>query len=168
MTLSQGFAPIYQKNARILVLGSMPGTRSLKVNQYYAHPRNCFWKLISELHGEAVPNNYSDRIELISRNHIALWDVLWRCQREGSLDSRIVAGSEEVNDFESLLAELPELRRIVFNGKKAEQVFNKFVAKTLTKMAVTVELICLPSTSPANASISYEKKRSRWREAIVF
>lgn len=168
MYLSESFAPIYTADAQILILGSMPGLASLKAAEYYAHPRNLFWRILAEARDERVPSNYSAKLEFLARHRITLWDVLQFCERQGSLDSNIVAESERANDFAGFIQTLPKLKRIVFNGKKAEQSFRKHVLDTLLADQQAIELIGLPSTSPANASISYEEKFQRWEAALRF
>ncbi len=166
MDTSQSFEPLYTESANVLILGSMPGLASLEVQEYYAHPRNYFWRIISELTCEPRPLNYKNKLALIYKHNIALWDVLKLCQREGSLDSNIVRESEVANDFSILIKKLPKLERILFNGKKAEQSFMKYVSKTLSTELEGIALIGLPSTSPANASVSFEKKLKQWRVAL--
>lgn len=168
MHFSESFAPICTTSAQILILGSMPGRASLRAAEYYAHPRNLFWRILADVHGELEPSCYSSKLDLLSKHNIALWDVLRFCEREGSLDSNIVGASEQANDFASFVQTLPKLKRIVFNGKKAEQSFRKHVVDTLLADQQAIELIGLPSTSPANASISYEEKFQRWEAALRF
>ena len=102
MTRCEGFGPVVDAQCRVLVLGSMPGIASLEKHQYYGHPRNLFWPIMGELFGAHPSLDYSERLRHLLEHHVALWDVLKLCQRPGSLDADIVAGSEQVNDFHSL------------------------------------------------------------------
>jgi hypoxanthine-DNA glycosylase len=166
----RSFPAISDPRADMLILGSMPGAASLKAGQYYAHTRNCFWNIMEELLGVARNADYALRLEALKENRIALWDVLEHCEREGSLDSAIRAA--EVNDFEAFFAAHPQITRVFFNGSKAADVFQRRVlkdAKTNLKADLEradIEFIALPSTSPANASISFEKKLKAWRAVL--
>ncbi len=162
MTDSNGFPSIAKPDATILILGSMPGQKSLDENQYYAHPRNSFWPIICELFNSDEKINYEQRKQLLYDNNIALWDVLKSCYRKGSLDSDIDPSTIEANDFKSFFIKFPKINNVFFNGAKAEQLFKKEVLKTL-KDAENLTFHKLPSTSPAHAAMSREKKLSEWR-----
>ena len=155
MPFVKSFAPLADQNARTLVLGSMPGEASLQAGEYYAHTRNAFWPIIGQLFG-FEPS--------LLRARVAVWDVLASCHRNGSLDSEIDDASVSVNDFDQFFRQHPQIRSVFFNGAKAENSFRKWVLPKLP--GLTLELTRLPSTSPANASLSLEKKRRAW-EAIV-
>jgi hypoxanthine-DNA glycosylase len=156
------FAPVSNAQARILILGSMPGKESLKQNQYYAHPQNAFWKILGELVGFDQHLPYEDRLHKLTAAHIALWDVLASCEREISLDTHI--RNEKANDFASFFAQHPHITYVFFNGAKAEQSFSKFA---LNKQKLpTLIYRRLPSTSPAHAGMRYEEKLGLWKEAI--
>ncbi len=147
----------------------MPGEMSLKMQQYYAHPRNHFWPIIEALTGVPARAPYPERVERLAGTGVALWDSLKACVRPGSLDASIVPDTEEPNDFLSLLAAHPAIRAVCFNGKKSEQVFRKHVLPTLPTMMIDrIDLIGLPSTSPANASFTYEQKLARWRAILDY
>lgn len=169
-----GLPPVLRGEPKILVLGSMPGRRSLESQQYYAHPQNLFWRFIlMRITGERAPQklilsqeNYSEYLERLERCHIALWDVLRACIRQGSLDSAIQAQSEEPNDFSVLLKAYSSIRRICFNGQKARSVFDKKVLPELRPQLSNIQLITLPSSSPANAAIAFEKKAEQWLAAL--
>lgn len=153
----QSFPFSSNRAARVLILGSMPGVESLRQQQYYAHPRNLFWELMGELFGAGRDLPYEERMAVLRNNGIALWDVAHTCRREGSLDSNMV---EVVpNDFAELFAAAPQIHTVFFNGQKAAQLFRKLVQPNLQQEP---ELITLPSTSPANASVSAETKRKEW------
>ena len=149
------FPPISNENAKVLILGTMPGRVSLELNQYYGHPRNVFWKLLFTLFNEPFSMDYEVRKNLALKNKVAIWDVLHACVREGSLDSAI---QEEVpNYFEAFLKEHPHIEYIVFNGQKAAKFFHKHV-----KVSTSYHYITMPSTSPANAGVLFEKKLEEW------
>ena len=163
------FPPIVSPASTVLILGSMPGEMSPRMQQYYAHPRNLLWPIIEELTGVPAQAPYPERVERLAETGIALWDSLKYCVRPGSLDASIVPETEEPNDFLSLLAAHPAIRAVCFNGKKSEQVFRKHVLPALpTTMIDRIDLIGLPSTSPANASFTYEQKLARWRAILDY
>jgi hypoxanthine-DNA glycosylase len=143
----------------------MPGIRSLELNQYYGHPRNLFWALMGEICGASPELDYPNRIQALQQAGIALWDVLQHCEREGSLDAEIVTSSEIPNDIPGLLSQHPGIQAVVFNGRKAEQVFRKYIIPRLTSFQIeNLALLPLPSTSPANASIPRNVKLESWME----
>lgn len=153
-----GLAPVIDRNVRILVLGSFPGAASLAAGQYYAHPRNQFWSLLTALTGEdMVTVPYAARIGLLRKHQFGLWDVFGECEREGSLDSAI--RKPAANDFERLRRLCPELTVIGFNGQAA----GKFAPRFATKGYRTV---VLPSSSPANAAMSFERKLQFWQQLV--
>lgn len=163
MPHSHCFAPVSNADARVLILGSMPGRRSLEENQYYALPQNAFWKIMGELVGAGTTVSYQERLRILKASGIALWDVLASCERsESSLDSRI--RNETANDFETFFKKHPHITRVFFNGSKAEQSFKKLV---LGKQQLPqLEFHRLPSTSPAHAGMRYADKLRRWRVII--
>ena len=163
------FPPIVSPASTVLILGSMPGEMSLRMQQYYAHPRNHFWPIIEELTGVPAQAPYPERVERLAETGIALWDSLKYCVRPGSLDASIVPETEEPNDFLSLLATYPAIRAVCFNGKKSEQIFRKHVLPAIPAADLNrLDLIGLPSTSPANASFSYDQKLARWRVILDY
>jgi hypoxanthine-DNA glycosylase len=156
------FPPVSNADARLLILGSMPGKRSLAQQQYYANPHNAFWKILGELTGALPSLPYPARLEILKNSGIALWDVLASCERETSLDAHIKA--ESANNFAVFFTRHPHITRLCFNGAKAEQSFNKFV---LGKQPLPpLEFVRLPSTSPAHAGMSYAEKLRVWRAAL--
>ncbi|MDO8312483.1 MAG: DNA-deoxyinosine glycosylase [Sideroxyarcus sp.] len=158
----RSFRPISDANARVLILGSMPGKESLKQHQYYAHPQNTFWKIMGELFGAQPSLPYEERLRLLQSSGIALWDVLASCERKSSLDAHI--RKESANDFTSFFARHPHITRVFFNGSKAEQCFRKFVQD---KQALPpLQFQRLPSTSPAHAGMRYADKLQAWLAAI--
>lgn len=160
---SAGFPPIAGPDARILILGSLPGQRSLQAAQYYAHPQNAFWRIMQELTG--ADGSYELRCTRLVEYGIALWDVLAESVRPGSMDADILLETAEVNDFAQFFSEHPKIQRVCFNGRTAAKMFQRSVvldAADAPKLFAT-----LPSTSPAYASMKYEEKLAKWREAIT-
>jgi hypoxanthine-DNA glycosylase len=149
------FPPIINENSKILILGSIPGIRSLEMQQYYAHPQNKFWKIICEIFNEEFTTNYQQRIEILEKHHIALWDVIDTCERKGSLDSEI--RNEEANKIEELLRNFPNIKAIFCNGQKSHKNLQKILGKKFR-----LPIIVLPSTSPAYAGLSYFDKLKLW------
>ncbi|MDQ7811529.1 DNA-deoxyinosine glycosylase [Brevundimonas sp.] len=151
MTRKAGFAPVVDANTQLLILGSLPGDASLKAGQYYGHPRNAFWRLIGDVVGRdlaALP--YEDRLTALKAAGVGLWDVIASAERPGSLDAAI--RSPEAADLRGLVAELPKLRAVAFNGGKAARLGRAVLAG-----ATGVTLIDLPSSSPAHARPLAEK-----------
>ena len=164
--MSHGFPPICGDGARVLILGSLPGQASLAARQYYAQPQNAFWRIMGELFGAGPALTYQARIAALDARGVAVWDVLASGRRPGSLDSAIDVASAAVNDFEPLLGAQP-IERICFNGAKAAELYRRIVRPTLSERAQRPDEHVLPSTSPANASFSFETKLARWREALA-
>ncbi|MBZ9613793.1 DNA-deoxyinosine glycosylase [Rheinheimera maricola] len=160
-----GLAAVAQPNARILILGSMPGAASLLQQQYYAHPRNMFWPIMAQLAGVSASLPYAQRLNALNAHGIALWDVIAQCQRTGSLDSAIRA--EQANDFSGFFASQPALALIAFNGTKAWQSFKRYVLPQQA-MPAGISLLCLPSTSPAHAALGFEEKLKHWHQLSEF
>lgn len=158
----QCFPAIASKDAETLILGSLPGQRSLQLQQYYAHPQNAFWKLIEELLGAASPLPYKRRVRILTEHKIALWDVLAAAERPGSLDSSIVHASARANDFATFFRAHPRIRRVFFNGRKAEELYRRFVLPNLGSEFEELSYECLPSTSPAHAGMTFARKREQW------
>jgi len=158
------FVPIEDSSATVLILGSMPGKASLAAGEYYAHPRNVFWAIMGELIGAHPGLPYQDRLKILRCSGIALWDVLGSCVRPGSLDSSIEAGSAAPNDLNSFFLGHTGIARVFFNGAKAEQCFLKYVRPSLESASLQYQR--LPSTSPANAGITYGQKLLAWRSVM--
>jgi len=159
------FPPIARRDSRTLILGSLPGQVSLQMQQYYAHPYNAFWKLIQVIFdaGDGALN-YPRRVRILTANRIALWDVLAAAQRPGSLDSSIDHASAQVNDFAAFFRAHPRIRRVFFNGRKAEELYLRFVLPGLGAEFAGIGFECLPSTSPAHAGMPFAKKLGKWRK----
>ena len=156
------FAPIEDSTASVLILGSMPGKESLRAGQYYAHSRNAFWTIMGDLVGAKPALPYETRTQLLKAAGIALWDVLATCTRHSSLDSDIDAALQ--NDFETFFLSHPAITHIFFNGAIAEKYFHQLVQKLLESRQLQYQR--LPSTSPANASMSYNQKLNAWKTVM--
>ena len=155
MTVKSAFPPVVDGNTRVLIIGSLPGEASLTAGQYYAHPRNLFWPLLGamlEMDLAALP--YQQRLSAIRERGVGLWDTIARAHREGSLDGAI-RGADHA-DLASLAASLPLLRAIAFNGRKAWTIGAPQLASS------GLELLALPSTSPAYAAMPRAEKEARW------
>jgi len=151
-------------DAEILILGSLPGQRSIELQQYYAHPQNAFWKLIARIYGAAPSLPYLQRVEILTANRIALWDVLAAAERPGSLDSSIVHATARANDFAAFYRTHPLIRRVYFNGRKAEEMYGRFVLPGLSSEFAAIRCVSMPSTSPAHAGMTFAKKLARWKK----
>lgn len=161
----KGFPPIASRNARVLILGSMPSEASLAASQYYAFRHNQFWRIAGAICDVAADAPYARRTAALKRRRIALWDVVESCVRPGSLDAAIRDDTVRVNDFVAFLAAHPHVRRVCFNGRKAESAWRRRVAPQLPK-SLDLEYRLLPSTSPAHAGMGYRSKLRAWRSAI--
>lgn len=148
------FPPIITEDSQVLILGSIPGVKSLEMQEYYAHPQNKFWKILFELFDENFSTNYEDRIKLLKVHHIALWDVIDSCERKGSLDVEIK--NENANNIVKLLIDHPNIKAIFCNGHKSF----KNLQKTLNQNQ-EMPIFVLPSTSPAH-TLSYNVKFNQW------
>jgi hypoxanthine-DNA glycosylase len=158
MSHKRSFAPVINAHTKILILGSLPGDASLEQGQYYAHPQNKFWKLVGDTIGtELAGRDYPTRLSLLLEHRIGLWDVIATAHRAGSLDSEIRQHTQ--NDLLALISSLPELNTIAFNGGTAARIG----LKTLGEQVADFRVLLLPSSSPAYAALSYEKKLSSWR-----
>ncbi|WP_106640749.1 DNA-deoxyinosine glycosylase [Allosphingosinicella vermicomposti] len=154
MTRKSSFPPVAAASARVLILGSLPGEQSLAKAQYYGHPQNQFWRLMGEVTEVDLPSlDYAARLDSLLADRVALWDVLASALRSGSLDAAIRA--HEANDLRGLVASLPDLRAVGFNGGTAARIGRK----ALTGLDLT--LVDLPSSSPAY-TLSFDRKREAW------
>jgi len=160
--MKKGFPPIASGKPRVLILGSMPGEESLRRKEYYAHPRNAFWPVTGALFGFSPNESYAARTRHLVRHHIALWDVLKRCRRHGSLDSSIDDKTISVNNFAAFFRKYPGIQTIFFNGARAEQEFNRRVKPKLPADLQHLQCIRLPSTSPAMAGLALKQKTMHW------
>lgn len=162
----RGFAPIADGKSRVLILGSMPGKASLAAAQYYAHARNLFWEILGDITGAAPSLPYATRVRALKSSGVALWDVLESCTREGSLDSAIDGATIRANDFAAFYRVHPRIEQVFFNGAKAEACYHKHVLPVLAHAAASLGYQRLPSTSPANASMSRAYKHRVWKHAL--
>lgn len=168
MIQARSFAPLARRDARVLILGSMPGAESLRRRQYYAHPRNQFWPIMGELVGADPRLPYAQRVVRLLEHRIAVWDVLKQCRRDGSLDSDIARDSEVANDLADFLERHASLRAVFFNGGKSETVFGRQVRARLGAAARRLRCARLPSTSPAHAGMSAAAKLRAWRRIEAY
>lgn len=154
----EGLPPVIGRATRLIVLGSFPGVASLQAGQYYAHPRNHFWSILAALWGvDLLAMPYARRLTELRARGLGLWDVYARCERQGSLDSAI--RQPEFNDLAGLRRRVPRLRAIAHNGGESARAMRH-------TLALGVPVLRLPSTSPANASWSFERKLAAWRQAF--
>lgn len=158
----KSFNYIADENSRILILGSIPGKESLAKQQYYAHPKNLFWPFMSEIFSFDFSLPYQCKAEMLKANHVALWDVIENCRRTTSLDSDIKKESVNPNNFLLFFKKHPNIKNIFFNGKMAEHLYLKTVLPFLGSVYSEIQYHLLPSTSPANASISKKEKFQQW------
>jgi hypoxanthine-DNA glycosylase len=158
--LLQGFPPVVDDGARLLILGSFPSVQSLAVGEYYGNPRNAFWPITGALFGFDASAPYETRLAALQSAGVAIWDVLHKCRRVGSADAKIDMKSLVANDFGKFFAAYPSIRRVYFNGTAAERIYGRLV-----HLDTDVEYQLLPSTSPARAMPAGQKLRA-WR-AIV-
>jgi len=152
---SISFEPIINKNSKVLILGTMPGIKSLEENEYYGNKRNVFWPILYQLFDEEMAENYDEKKEFILKHKLALWDTLKLCYREGSLDSKIK--NEEPNAINRLINSYESINYIIFNGKGSEKFYKRYF-----KPVSEINYITLPSTSPANAQKSFNEKLKKW------
>jgi len=164
----KSFSYIADPQAKILILGSMPGVMSLDQQQYYAHPRNSFWPIMLNLLKLPSDLSYSEKTLALMQHYIALWDVLQSCIRPGSLDSAIDMSSVAINDFNHFFRCHPQIQAVFFNGQKAESVFQKRVLPHLSSELQKLTFQRLPSTSPAHAALSFNDKLNQWRTILQF
>lgn len=158
--MAESFAPLIDERTEILIVGTMPGIKSLEEKQYYAHPRNAMWHIISRLYNQKFAS-YKQKTECLLGHHIGMWDNLQYCERCGSLDSNIK--NEIPNDFEHLLQQYPRVKKLLFNGQKSFAFFKKYHPALLEQYQYRV----MPSTSPANASQKPEHKFETWRQELT-
>ena len=147
--------PVFDKNSEILILGSFPSVKSRESEFFYGHKQNRFWKVTSSVFGCETPETIEEKKQFLLNNHIALWDVIARCEISGSSDLSIK--NAEPNDLDIILG-TANIKKIYVNGKTAEKYYNKYLLGR-TK----IKAVCLPSTSPANAAYSLEKLIEEWK-----
>ena len=155
--LSHSFSPLIYKDAEILILGSLPGKKSIELKEYYGHPCNRMWKILSTITDSSLPTDYDSKKTFLQKNKIGLWDVASSAERKGSLDSNIK--KEIPNDVDSLLQDFPSIKVIGFNGKKSKSMYSKFFI-----LNESIKYVSLPSSSPANMAVSFNDICNRWSE----
>lgn len=158
----ESFLPVADPDARVLIVGSMPGIASLEAQRYYAHPRNSFWPIMASICGFDAGLPYEQRLASLRQAKVALWDVLASCAREGSLDSDIVTKSIRANDFAGFLVAHSDVRAVLCNGGTAYRMFRQRVLQPLLTAHPQLLLRQLPSTSPAHASMTRQAKLEAW------
>ncbi len=146
--------PVYDKDSKVLILGSFPSVKSREEGFFYGHPQNRFWKVTASIFNEEIPRTPQEKKAFLIRNHIALWDVIGSCDIEGSSDSSI--RNVKVNDI-SMILTTADIMTIYLNGKKAYHLYQKYMQPVINR-----EGICLPSTSPANAAWNIDKLKQAW------
>ena len=158
MTNCKSFVPSIDNNSKVLILGSMPGVKSLEEQQYYAHPQNRFWKVMAHICKELSLNeyDYNQKLKILLQNNIALWNMIKSCKREGSLDSEIQ--NEVPNDIRKLLKKYPNIKIICLNGNKSFSAFKQYFPDLLEKYSCYK----MPSTNPANARFNLEELIKEW------
>lgn len=147
--------PVYDKNSKILILGSFPSVKSREARFFYGHPQNRFWRVLSTVFGSSVPRTIEEKTEFLLKNGIAIWDVIGSCEILGSADSSIKNATP--NDLNVIL-DTADIKQIFVNGKTAEKYYNKYLRTPTGR-----EAICLPSTSPANASFTFDMLEEAWQ-----
>lgn len=152
------FPPLFDKDSRLLILGSFPSVKSRETMFFYGHPQNRFWKVIASIFDEKVPSSIDEKRELILKNHLALWDVIAECEIEGSSDASIK--NAKANDL-SVILENALIEKIIVNGKTAENAYNKYI-----EPVTGIKAVVLPSTSPANAAWTFDRLVDAWGSEI--
>lgn len=164
--LIKSFEPIGDKEAVVLILGTMPGRESLNKSEYYAHRRNSFWHIMGELFGADFSLEYEQRRKILIQNGIAVWDVLKCCRRKGSGDLAIEG--EIANDFNVFFHKYSKIRNVFFNGQNAERFYHRLVLPSLAEKYQNITYKTLPSTSPANAHKNFQAKLREWNAIRLY
>jgi TDG/mug DNA glycosylase family protein len=165
---SFSFPSVARADARLLLLGALPGKRSLEAQEYFAHKRNAFWPIMGQLFSFDAGAPYAERLERLMENRVALWDVCESAHRPGSLDHRIDLKTVRTNDFAGFLEAHPQIELIGFDGATAARIYRRLVLPRLKNpRAASIPTVCLPSTSPAHAALAFDQKLSIWREALA-
>ncbi len=155
MALAHPFEPIIDKDSRVLILGTFPSKKSFENSFYYSHPRNQFWRLVAGVFEEDTPQTIEEKRDFLHRHHIALWDVVRACERSNSLDSSLK--NIQPNDIEALVQKYPAIKAIMFTGKKAQNLYNRYFAH------LSYPTHYLPSPSPAFCAVTFEEKLQNYR-----
>lgn len=154
----QPFAPVYDQDSEILILGSFPSVKSRENNFYYGHPQNRFWKVMAAVCGEMVPTSVEEKKTMLLQHHIAIWDVIESCDIIGSSDSSIK--NVVPADIAKLIGET-RIKRVYVNGTLAKNLYDRFILQT-----ADIDAVKLPSTSPANARFSLERLIESWHAIL--
>ena len=166
-SITTGLAPVACPGIHTLILGSLPSRLSVKRQQYYGNPQNAFWRIVEALVGIDSTASYDERVERLLNTGVGLWDVLHSSVRAGSLDAAIDLQSAVPNDIGHFLTRHDGIRRIGFNGRKAAQLFARFLMPALRDQLRGIALLDLPSTSPAHAAMPFDKKLAAWSELLA-
>ncbi|MDV6167079.1 DNA-deoxyinosine glycosylase [Flavobacterium sp. DG1-102-2] len=158
--MKNAFPPFVNADSKILILGTMPGEKSLDLQEYYGNRGNQFWRLLYAIFQEEITHDYDLKRKFLQRHKLAVWDVLASCEREGSLDSKIK--NEVVNDFDAFYKEHPQLRNVLFSSKNAAAYYDKYVGR---RQDIFYDV--LPSPSGANATKSFSEKLEEWTKKIL-
>lgn len=150
------FAPVYDENSRVLILGTFPSAKSRETHFYYGHPQNRFWKLLAFLCRWPIPATIPEKKEMLLKNGVALWDVIQSCEIAGSSDSSI---KNVIPSDLSRILTCSSITRIYANGKTAQKLYDKY-----QKPQTCMDIIALPSTSPANAAYSFNRLAESWAQ----
>lgn len=166
MTAKIGLGPVVDEKSRVLVLGTLPGDESLRLQRYYSNPTNAFWRLLASVFGASTGETYEERLAFLSEHRIALWDVLRSAERRGSSDAAIM--DAEPNDFAQLFSVYPDLRCVAFNGGKAGTLWRRYVAPRPDVPTTSLVTRVLPSSSgsPGRHVLPFEEKADRWRQLL--
>lgn len=164
MNYKEGLKPLIGENAKVLILGSLPGDESIRKQEYYGNPNNMFWDILSQILRDKVPERYADKVAYLNRHEIALWDILHSAERKGSLDSNII--NENFNDIAGLIVKNPSIETIVTNGGKAEKSLKKYLKNNpwLTKKKI---YFCKSSSGMSRcAGWDLQRLVTQWREIL--
>ncbi|MCR4692148.1 MAG: DNA-deoxyinosine glycosylase [Lachnospiraceae bacterium] len=153
------FPPLFDKDSRLLILGSFPSVKSKEMNFFYGHPQNRFWKVIASIYDDPIPDSIEEKKRLILENHLALWDVIAECEIVGSSDASIK--NARANDLSEILKNAP-IQKIIVNGKTAEKLYIKYI-----EPVTGIKAVALPSTSPANAAWSLNRLVDVWKADLL-
>jgi hypoxanthine-DNA glycosylase len=158
--MKKAFPPFVHSSSKVLILGTMPGEKSLELQEYYGNKGNQFWRLLYAMLGEELSHDYNTKRDFLKNHHIAVWDVLSHCEREGSLDSKIK--NEVPNDFDTFYKENPHVKNVLFSSKNASAYYNKYVGRR-----EGIHYDVLQSPSGANATKSFTEKLEDWTKKIL-
>ena len=164
MNYKEGLNPLVGDEAKILILGSLPGDESIRKKEYYGNPNNMFWEVMEQILEDKVPDEYADKVKYLNRHGIALWDILHSAERNGSLDSNI--RNEEFNDIAGLVMENPSIETIVTNGRKSEKLLKKYLKNNSS--LINKKIYYCTSTSGMSRCAGWDLHRlvSQWREIL--